>query len=156
LPDVRIEPVRGQMLSFEATPRIARHVVYSPRGYIIPRQDGRVLAGATTEHAGFEKRVTSDGINTVTANAIEIAPVIGSLALRDSWSGLRPRTADDLPVLGECAEVKGLYLAAGHYRNGILLTPVTGELIADQILSGFAPPMLTAFSPDRFQGAGIT
>jgi glycine oxidase len=155
LPDVRIEPVRGQMLCYEATPRITRHVVYSPRGYIIPRTDGRILAGATTEHTGFEKRVTAEGVNIVSANAIEIAPVIGSLALRDSWAGLRPRAADDLPVLGECAEVKGLYFAAGHYRNGILLTPVTGELIADQILSGFAPPVLAAFSPDRFQRAAV-
>jgi glycine oxidase len=156
LPDVRIEPVRGQMLCYEASPRIARHVIYSPRGYVIPRLDGRLLAGATTEHTGFEKRVTAEGVNTVTANAIEIVPVIGSLALRESWSGLRPRAADDLPVLGECAEVKGLYFAAGHYRNGILLTPVTGELIADEILSGTAPRMLAAFSPDRFQGAEVT
>jgi glycine oxidase len=155
LPDVRIEPVRGQMLCYEATPRIVRHVVYSPRGYVIPRLDGRLLAGATTEHTGFEKRVTAEGVKTVAANAIEIAPVIGSLPLRESWSGLRPRAADDLPVLGECAEAKGLYLAAGHYRNGILLTPVTGELIAAQILSGTAPPVLAAFSPDRFQGAGV-
>jgi glycine oxidase len=155
LPDVRIEPVRGQMLCYEAAPRIARHVVYSPRGYVIPRLDGRLLAGATTEHTGFEKLVTAEGVNTVTANAIEIAPVIGSLPLRESWSGLRPRAADDLPVLGECAEAKGLYLAAGHYRNGILLTPVTGELIAAQILSGTPPPVLAGFSPDRFQGAGV-
>jgi glycine oxidase len=155
VPPVRIEPVRGQMLCFEAIKRPFRHVIYSPRGYIVPRQDGRLLAGSTTEHAGFDKRVTCSGVNTISMNALEIAPIIADLPLSDTWAGLRPRAEDDLPVLGACAEVQGLVYAAGHYRNGILLTPITGELIADQIINRVTSPLLEAFTPDRFHYARI-
>ncbi|HEX8142082.1 MAG TPA: glycine oxidase ThiO [Pyrinomonadaceae bacterium] len=150
-PPVRIEPVRGQMLCFEANPRPLAHVIYSPRGYVVPRLDGRLLAGSTTERAGFDRRVTGGGIHTITSHAIEIAPIISRLPLMDAWAGLRPLApVDELPVLGGCADVAGLYYATGHYRNGILLAPVTGELIADEILSGVRPRLLEAFTPDRF------
>jgi glycine oxidase len=117
--------------------------------------DGRLLAGSTTEHAGFDKRVTGDGVHAIMTHALEIAPGVGELALVDSWSGLRPRAEDDLPVLGTCANVRGLVYATGHYRNGILLAPITGEMIADVLTQGVAPPLLRAFTPDRFQYAGI-
>ncbi|HYY57271.1 MAG TPA: glycine oxidase ThiO [Pyrinomonadaceae bacterium] len=148
---VRVEPVRGQMLCFEANPRPLAHVVYSPRGYIVPRLDGRLLAGSTTERAGFDKSVTGGGIHTITGHAIEIAPLVGGLPLMDAWAGLRPRaTADELPVIGGSSETGGLYYATAHYRNGILLAPITGELVADEIASGTRPPLLKAFTPDRF------
>jgi glycine oxidase len=148
---VRVEPVRGQMLCFEAVPRPLAHVVYSPRGYIVPRLDGRLLAGSTTEHAGFDKSVTGGGIHTITGHAIEIAPLVSGLPLMDAWAGLRPRaTGDELPVLGGSSETSGLYYATAHYRNGILLAPITGELVADEIASGTRPPLLKAFTPDRF------
>ncbi len=150
LPDFRIEPVRGQMLGFEANPQIARHVIYSPRGYIVPRSDGRLLAGSTTEHAGFDKRVTGEGVYSILSRALEISPQIMSLALTASWAGLRPRAADDLPVLGPCAEIEGVFYATGHYRNGILLAPITGELIAQAIVDKVVSPALNIFSPDRF------
>jgi glycine oxidase len=150
LPHLSIEPVRGQMLCFEMNPRVARHVIYSPRGYIVPRLDGRLLAGSTSEHAGFNKSVTAGGINAITEHALEITPAIENLALVDSWAGLRPMAEDEWPVMGACAEVDGLFYATGHYRNGILLAPVTGELIAEQITTKMTPPMLRAFSPDRF------
>ncbi|HKC64627.1 MAG TPA: glycine oxidase ThiO [Pyrinomonadaceae bacterium] len=149
-PLIRIEPVRGQMLCFETNPRVARHVIYSPRGYIVPRLDGRLLAGSTSERAGFERRVTARGIQAITSHAIEIAPGLSDLPLVDSWAGLRPRAQDDWPVLGACSETKGLFFATGHYRNGILLAPLTGELIADEITTNITPPQLQAFSPDRF------
>src|ERR1043165_2983784 len=148
---VRIEPVRGQMLCFETNPRIALHVIYSPRGYIVPRLDGRLLAGSTTEHAGFEKRVTAGGVQAITSHALEIAPLLSRLPLIDSWAGLRPRAQDDWPVLGESPETRGLFYATGHYRNGILLAPITGELLSEQITSNITPPQLQAFSPDRFR-----
>jgi glycine oxidase len=154
VPRLRIEPVRGQMLCFEALHRPFNHVIYSPRGYIVPRRDGRLLAGSTTEHAGFDKRVTGRGVNAISAHALEIAPLVGELAMVDAWAGLRPRAEDDLPVIGGCAEVPGLFYAAGHYRNGILLAPITGELIAESIVDGIASPLLNAFSPDRFQCVG--
>ena len=148
---VRIEPVRGQMLCFEANPRPLAHVIYSPRGYLVPRLDGRLLAGSTTERAGFDPSVTGGGIHTITSHAIEIAPIVSRLPLMDAWAGLRPlATGDELPVLGGSADVCGLYYATGHYRNGILLAPITGELIAEEITSGVRPPLLEAFTPDRF------
>jgi glycine oxidase len=155
-PPLSIEPIRGQMLCFEMNPRLARHVVYSPRGYIVPRLDGRLLAGSTTEHAGFNKRVTAGGMNAITTHALEIMPEVEHLPLVDSWAGLRPRAEDDLPVLGACADTRGLFYAAGHYRNGILLAPLTAELIAQQIATGVTPPELQAFSPNRFNCVGIS
>jgi glycine oxidase len=130
-----IEPVRGQMVCLEAKPQLTRHVIYSPRGYIVPRQDGRLLAGSTSEHAGFAKCVTAGGISTILRNALEISPAISDLRMVDTWAGLRPRAADGLPVLGPCDEINGLFYATGHYRNGILLAPLTGELISKAIVS---------------------
>jgi glycine oxidase len=152
---ISIEPVRGQMLCFESNQRLARHVIYSPRGYIVPRLDGRLLAGSTTEHAGFEKCVTGAGLHQMTAHALEIAPAVGALPLLDSWAGLRPRAEDGWPVLGASAEAQGLFYATGHYRNGILLAPLTGALLAEQILTGHASPLINTFSPNRFQCVGV-
>lgn len=150
LPQLRIKPVRGQMLCFQPSVPLARHVIYSPRGYVVPRRDGRLLAGSTSEHAGFEKQVTAAGVQQILAAALEISPRIASLPLTDAWAGLRPRAADTLPVLGPCAEIAGVYYATGHYRNGILLTPITGELIAGAIVDRTFPATLEIFSPDRF------
>ena len=151
LPNLCIEPVRGQMLCFEANPQIARHVIHTPRGYIVPRRDGRLLAGSTTEHAGFDRRVTAEGVSSILSAALEIAPRIGALHLTASWAGLRPRAADGLPVLGPYAEIDGLFYATGHYRNGILLAPITGELIAGAIVDKVSSTSLSSFSPDRFE-----
>jgi len=156
LPDARIKPVRGQMLCFEANPQVRQHVVYSARGYIVPRRDGRLLAGTTTEDAGFEKRVTAAGVGSILAAALEISPRIASLPLIDSWSGLRPRAADALPVIGPYAEIDGLYLATGHYRNGILLAPITAELIARAIVDKETPATFATFSPDRFRLVSVS
>jgi glycine oxidase len=147
---LRIEPVRGQMLCFEANPQICKHVIYSPRGYLVPRGDGRLLAGSTTERAGFDKRVTAIGVQSILSAALEISPRVGSLQLKASWAGLRPYAPDNLPVLGACAEIAGVFYATGHYRNGILLAPLTGELIAQAIVESEVSPMLNVYSPDRF------
>jgi glycine oxidase len=149
-PPIAIEPVRGQMLCFKADPPIARHVIYSSRGYLVPRRDGRLLAGSTAERVGFDKKVTDEGMNTIKSMALEIAPSIAGLPLVSSWAGFRPRAADGLPVLGPCEGIEGLFYATGHYRNGILLAPITGELIAKAIVEGETPPLLRAFSPGRF------
>jgi glycine oxidase len=148
LPRLDIEPVRGQMLCFNA-PGFARHVIYSSRGYIIPRRDGRLLAGSTSEHVGFDKRVTEAGVDRIRSMAIEIAPDLENTSIIDSWAGFRPRAPDDLPVLGPVANTKGLFYATGHYRNGILLAPITGELLARAVI-GDPDKALIAFSPQRF------
>jgi glycine oxidase len=156
LPTPIIEPVRGQMICLHAKPQLARHVIYSPRGYLVPRRDGRLLAGSTSENAGFTKQVTAGGISAILANAKEISPQIDSLPIVDTWAGLRPRAADGLPVLGPCDEIDGLFYATGHYRNGILLAPVTGELIAEAVVEGHVSPLLAAFSLNRFNLAHVS
>lgn len=145
-----IEPVRGQMVCLEAKPQLTRHVIFSRRGYLVPRRDGRLLAGSTSEQAGFSKCVTAGGINSILQNAHEISPAVAKLPVVDTWSGLRPRSPDGLPVLGPCVEIDGLFCATGHYRNGILLAPITGELISEAIVEGVSSPLLASFSPERF------
>ncbi len=139
---INLEPVRGQMLCFASPERKIRHVIYSPRGYIVPRIDRRIIVGSTSERVGFEKRVTCEGINAITNIALEIAPPVGRFPLVDYWSGLRPATENEMPVIGASKSIKNLYYAVGHYRNGILLAPITGELLADEILSGNKPALL--------------
>lgn len=156
LPDVGIEPVRGQMLCFEANPQMLNHVVYSRRGYVVPRRDGRILAGSTSEHVGFDKRVTAAGIQNISSAALQICPGLATHSLTESWAGLRPRAADGLPVLGPCAEIEGVFYATGHYRNGILLAPVTAELLSAAIADNEIAPELKTFSPDRFSLAAAT
>src|SRR4030095_9702512 len=153
---VKIEPVRGQMICLTAAPQLTTHVIYSPRGYIIPRQDRRLLAGSTSEHAGYKKEVTVGGVRKILDNAIEIAPAISELAIVDAWSGLRPKASDGLPVLGPCGEIDGLFFATGHYRNGILLAPITGELIATTIVDGVTTTIIAPFGPDRFAAVNVS
>lgn len=150
LPQIGVEPVRGQMLCFAAESLITRHVIYSSRGYLVPRRDGRLLAGSTAEHVGFDKRTTVPGVEAIKSMALEIAPEIASLPMVDSWAGFRPRSRGGLPVLGPCEQIGGLFYATGHYRNGILLAPITGKIIADAIVDGVLPKSLKTFSPDRF------
>lgn len=152
----RIEPVRGQMLCFEARPALVGHVVYSPRGYIVPRRDGRLLAGSTTEDAGYERRVTAAGVHAMAAHALEIAPAVGGLPFIEAWAGLRPRAEDEWPVVGASAGVRGLIYATGHYRNGILLAPLTGEAVAEIVTGDTRPTYrLEAFSPERFRRLAV-
>jgi glycine oxidase len=151
---ISIEPIRGQMVCFEPKPRLTRHVIYSPRGYLVPRMDGRLLAGSTSEDVGFDKRTTSAGIQSIVSRATEISDALAGLPMVDSWAGLRPKAPDGLPLLGPCAEIEGLFYASGHYRNGILLAPITGELIAEAIVSHTTSSFVQAFAPDRFSLTG--
>lgn len=153
--DPRVEPVRGQVLCFRhehSQAQLFRHVVYSPRGYVVPRRDGRLLAGSTTERAGFDCRVTEEGLSRVREQAEEIAPALASLDVADSWAGLRPRAGDGLPVLGESEDVRGLFYATGYYRNGILLAPASGAVVAAAVAGGttaLPARVLQVFSPAR-------
>jgi glycine oxidase len=155
---LNIEPVRGQMVCLEVKPQVSRHVIYSPRGYIVPRRDGRLLAGSTSEPGVSVKQNTAGGVRSILDNAMQITPEIARLSVVDLWSGLRPKAADGLPVLGPCDEIDGLHYATGHYRNGILLAPITGELIVEAILDPAKATGLAPFSPNRFRKipAGIS
>ena len=154
-PNPTITPVRGQMVCLESKPQLTKHVIFSPRGYLVPRHDGRLLAGSTSENAGFAKRVTGGGIATILCHALEISPAVANLPIADMWAGLRPRAADGLPVLGPCGEIDGLFYATGHYRNGILLAPLTAELISEAVVAGTTSPLLAPFSPDRFSSQPV-
>ena len=150
---VEVTPVRGQMICFNPRERLFRKVIYTPRGYVVPRADGRVLAGATVENKGFDKMVTAEGIEKLHRNAIEISPAFSGLELSDSWAGLRPASPDGLPIIGELPNTQGLIVATGHYRNGILLAPITAELIADYVVKGVRSEFLNIFGPQRFCAA---
>jgi glycine oxidase len=150
-----VKPIRGQMLSFQTAKRLFQTVIYSPRGYLVPRLDGRILVGATVEDVGFDKTTTDAGINFLRENALEIAPSLVNLNIAEKWAGLRPFAADGLPVLGAFPEVENLLIATAHYRNGILLAPVTAEIIADKVVGSVESKYLKAFSPRRFQTAKV-
>jgi glycine oxidase len=145
-------PVRGQMLALRHEGFTLSRVLRCERGYLVPRRDGRIVAGSTKEEAGFEKRVTAAGIGKLLERAIELCPALADAEIVETWSGLRPGTPDDLPILGP-TDVEGLWIATGHYRNGILLTPVTARLIRDWIVRGRADLEgfdEKTFSPLRF------
>jgi glycine oxidase len=148
---INVSPVRGQILSFKDNQKLFNHVIYSHRGYVVPRRDNRILVGATTENAGFDNRTTAAGVASLLSAAFEISPEFRNLSIKNIWSGLRPKTIDGWPLLGEFPEKSGLYFATGHYRNGILLAPLTGQIIAEKIVKGIDSPYLQIFNPSRFQ-----
>lgn len=145
---VNIEPVRGQIVAFKTAKRLFRHVIYSGRGYLVPRSDGRLLAGSTSEAAGFDRSTTSSAMQDLCKMASEIAPAMAGMQPADHWAGLRPKALDALPVIGTLDGFESLFVAAAHYRNGILLAPITARLAAGH-LSGES--VAAAFSPDRFR-----
>ncbi|MBS1796891.1 MAG: glycine oxidase ThiO [Acidobacteria bacterium] len=146
-----VKPVRGQIVAFQTAKRLFQRVIYSPRGYLVPRADGRVLAGATSEDAGFDKSVTTAAAARLRANALEIAPSLVNLEIVEQWAGLRPLAADRRPVLGSFPQVENFLLATAHFRNGILLAPVTARIIAEKIAENRDSDYLRAFGPERFR-----
>lgn len=143
-----IEPVRGEMVAFDATP--VRRVVYGAAGYLIPRQDGHTIAGSTSEHVGFDADTTAHGIATITAEATRTCPALASAAVSATWAGLRPMTPDALPIIGSDPERPRLTYACGHSRNGVLLTPITSEVVADLVTGAEPRHDLSRFRPGRF------
>ncbi|HUA16690.1 MAG TPA: glycine oxidase ThiO [Verrucomicrobiae bacterium] len=143
-------PVKGQMLCLIMQPReLVRHVIRSPQAYLIPRSDGRLLVGATVEEAGFDKRTDPATIKKFHRAAIELFPKLSDARILEDWAGLRPGTPDNLPILGP-TDVPGYYVATGHFRDGILLAPITAEILAD-VIDGTTPALdIAAFSPARF------
>ena len=150
---LEIKPIRGQMISFHTAKRLFSKVIYTPRGYIVPRADGRILSGATVEDAGFDKSLTEAGVEFLRQNAFEISPSLANLEINEKWAGLRPFAADGLPILGALAEIENLFVATAHFRNGILLAPLTAEILSDKIIENTDSKYLDVFSPRRFQTA---
>lgn len=144
-----IKPVRGQMAGFRTAKRLFRKVIYSARGYLVPRSDGRILAGATTEHAGFENGVTDEGIGAVVEAAYEISPSLAGLRIEEKWSGLRPYSMTERPFIGMVGSSGNIFAAVGHYRNGILLAPLTAEILAERIVTGAVGEFLESFGTNE-------
>jgi glycine oxidase len=124
-------------------------VICAPGVYLVPRRDGRLLVGATVEERGFDASLTAGAVLTLLESAWRVVPSIEELPIHEMWVGHRPGSRDDAPILG-AGPIPGLIYATGHHRNGILLTPITADLIAALILDGVADPALAAFGIERF------
>ena len=146
-----VRPIKGQMMSLRMPepPYPIQRVLFGPNTYLIPREDGRLIVGATVEDVGWTDKNTPLGIKTLSDRAIRLYPNLAEWSIEETWWGYRPTTPDELPILGQ-SDYENLFLATGHHRHGILLAPITAELIADLICQQKADPLLAHFSPQRF------
>ncbi|MCA3269562.1 MAG: glycine oxidase ThiO [Thalassospira sp.] len=147
-----MRPVKGQMLALKqdkAAP-LLRHVVWGEHIYLAPKSDGRLLVGATVEDIGFDEKVTAGGLYQLIERAYQLLPGILELPVVETWAGLRPGSLDDAPILGKTG-IDGLFIASGHYRNGILLTPLTAEAVPGLLSGAAASPLWARYGLDRFK-----
>ncbi|MFN0070255.1 MAG: glycine oxidase ThiO [Chloroflexota bacterium] len=151
-----IKPRKGQLMLVQTPPsqiRRAQRIIYDGHNYMVPKRDGTVVIGATEEDAAFDRRVTLDGLSFLTRMAARAIPSLAQAELRGSFAGFRPMPTDELPIIGLAPGTENLIFATGHYRNGILLGPITGELVT-QIVRGETPSVdLQPFSPSRFSAS---
>jgi glycine oxidase len=145
-----VKPMRGQMLAVRTVPRAVSQVIYGRHMYLVPRPDGETLIGATVEDVGFRKEVTIEGLEELVQAGRLIAPGIMAQPVMRTWAGLRPGSPDGLPLVGPLDSLPGLLLAVGHYRNGILLGPMTGVLVKQLLVDQVRAPHLDLLRPERF------
>jgi glycine oxidase len=146
-----IKPVRGQLLHLAwATAQPLRHVLWGPDCYIVPWLNGRVLVGATVEDAGFDERATAEGVRNLLQAGCTLVPELATATFAEVRVGLRPAASDNLPIVGPSRSLPGVIFATGHYRNGVLLAPLTAALVRDLVLGQTGDPALAAMSPARF------
>jgi glycine oxidase len=144
-----VEPVRGQILSLDGRRLGLERIVWGAGAYLVPKRDGSLVVGATSERVGHDCRVTAEGLRQLLDAARDLLPGIAECSFLGAWAGLRPDTPDHLPMIGPAPGTTGLSLACGHYRNGVLLAPLTSELVTRGILGkGWADA--AAFDPGRF------
>ncbi len=147
-----VKPVRGQMLALGGGPPPVRHMIWGPKGYVVPKPNGFVFVGATVEEVGYRKGTTARGLASLRRMANALVPALSYGTHVDAWAALRPGSPDNLPILGAVPGWDGLWVASGHFRNGILLAPITGRLMARSLLEGKEAEGLAPFSPARFAG----
>jgi glycine oxidase len=149
-------PVKGQMMALQGLPELhLRHTVYAAGvGGIVPKADGTIYVGATVEEAGFDNAVTAEGLAILLVAVTKLTPALSKARVVRTWAGLRPGIVDGLPLIGPSRTVQGLWVAGGHFRDGILLGPVTGHIMSELIQRRPSPVDLDlqAFDPDRFGG----
>ena len=154
--EVPVVPARGQMMAVKGEVAPISHVIHSGHCYLVPRRDGRIVIGSTVEYAGFHKATTAGGLHELLQAATRLVPSIREMEVAETWSGLRPDTPDHLPVLGP-SDIDNVYFATGHFRNGILLAPITAELLSRCIVDGESlPPEVSRFAAARFSSAAQT
>ena len=144
-----IRPIRGQIALLRTTVPILRWIVLSGKRYLVPRPDGRVLVGSTEEDAGFDKRTTAEAIGDLLRYAVDLVPDLGGAQVERTWAGLRPGSADGLPSIGPLPGFDNLWVAAGHFRSGIQLSPATGMVVRDLLLGRAPPVAVESFRVDR-------
>ena len=147
-----VRPAKGQMVSLRADALKIRRVLWSEKIYLVPRNDGRILAGATVEYVGFDKHVTAGAIEKILSDAIELAPGLANARIEETWAGLRPDSPDHLPIVGP-TDLEGLLMATGHFRSGVMLTPITARLIREWITEQRGSVDWERLSPMRFAAA---
>ncbi len=145
-----VRPVRGQLLRLRSGRRLLSHVIWGSRCYLVPWQDGSVLVGATVEDAGFDERSTAVAVKELTEFAMDLVPALATAAFEGVLVGLRPRSPDELPVIGCSSTTPHVFYATAHYRNGVLLAPLTAALVADLVLDAAERTELALVRPDRF------
>jgi glycine oxidase len=149
-----VRPAKGQMIALRAKNASIERVLWSEHVYLVPRNDGRMVAGATVEYVGFDKEVTAGGLQKILNGAVENAPALADSKIKETWAGLRPDSPDHLPIIG-AAGLDGLLIATGHFRSGILLAPITARLIREWITTqSVSAADWTRFSPMRFVETG--
>ncbi|MBV8513748.1 MAG: glycine oxidase ThiO [Acidobacteria bacterium] len=144
-----VRPAKGQMVSLRADGLEIERVIWGEKIYIVPRNDGRILAGATVEYVGFDKQVTAGAVEKILSAAIQVIPEFANAGIEETWAGLRPDTPDHLPILGP-TDIDGLVIATGHFRSGILLTPITARLVRQWITERSVEFDWERLSPMRF------
>ncbi|HLZ28152.1 MAG TPA: glycine oxidase ThiO [Chloroflexota bacterium] len=150
--EVPVAPVKGQVLSLRALGKSPRQVIWSGECYLVPRPDGEIVLGATEEEGNYDARPTLAGLNRLTEAALDVVPAAGGFVVEGAWAGLRPAAPDRHPIVGWAPGISGLLIATAHYRNGVLLGPLTGRLVAEQIVSGAPAKEFAPFGPERFGG----
>jgi glycine oxidase len=145
-----VRPIRGQLVHLQFPEPPVSRVIWGARGYLVPWQDGSLLVGATSEDVGFDERATAAGVQGLLERAGELVPAARTARFVGVRVGLRPLTSDELPVIGASSTMPGVYYATGHYRNGVLLAPLTALIMADLLLDGRERQEYEAVRPDRF------
>ena len=146
---VPVRPIRGQLIQLQAEPGAIRRVMWGPEGYLVPWPDGSVLVGSTVEDVGFDEAHTLEAVDKLRAAAVSLVPRLAAAAMTSIRTGLRPKGPDDLPILGRSTAVPGLIYATAHYRNGVLFTPLTVQLVRDLVLDRPSDPALHDLDPAR-------
>ncbi|MBI3461801.1 MAG: FAD-dependent oxidoreductase [Planctomycetes bacterium] len=152
---IAVRPIRGQIALLNCLRPVLRRVINDGPRYLVPRPDGRVLVGSTEEDVGFDKRTTTEAIHGLLQFALGLAPALGESQLERVWAGLRPGNADGLPYLGRVPGLERVYVAAGHFRSGLHLSPATA-MVMSQLIRGETPEIdLQPFRVDRDRVSGI-